>query len=202
MTKEIAIYLLNQKRQTLCILEQRYKMEIVICADDSIKNVAEFKLERVKSQKEALDEKKTEEEYSDDEPGREDNSRRNNRRGDRRKAQPEETKTETETAEMQPQTDENNNAESASENSEFNNRRGRRRDRRRDRRGRDRRRDRRERGNDEFEGSAPRENEQHKEKAETIILYNSHEDIKSNVSNNQKTDEKQGKTNWWRKLIG
>lgn len=201
---ETAIYLLNQKRQTLCALEQRYKMEIVICADDGIKNVAEFKLERVKSQKEALEEKKAAEETSDEEPRREENNgRRNNRRSDRRQTQPEEKAAETENTEIQQQTDENGNNESTAENGELNNnRRGRRRDRRRDRRGRDRRRDRRERGSDENEGSAIRENEPHKEKAETIILYNSHEDIKSNASNNQETDEKQGKTNWWRKLIG
>ena len=201
---ETAIYLLNQKRQTLCALEQRYKMEIVICADDGIKNVAEFKLERGKSQKEALEEKKAAEETSDEEPRREENNgRRNNRRSDRRQTQPEEKAAETENTETQQQTDENGNNESTAENGELNNnRRGRRRDRRRDRRGRDRRRDRRERGSDENEGSAIRENEPHKEKAETIILYNSHEDIKSNASNNQETDEKQGKTNWWRKLIG
>ena len=201
---ETAIYLLNQKRQTLCALEQRYKMEIVICADDGIKNVAEFKLERVKSQKEALEEKKAAEETSDEEPRREENNgRRNNRRSDRRQTQPEEKAAETENTEIQQQTDENGNNESTAENGELNNnRRGRRRDSRRDRRGRDRRRDRRERGSDENEGSAIRENEPHKEKAETIILYNSHEDIKSNASNNQETDEKQGKTNWWRKLIG
>ena len=201
---ETAIYLLNQKRQTLCALEQRYKMEIVICADDGIKNVAEFKLERVKSQKDALEEKKAAEETSDEEPRREENNgRRNNRRSDRRQTQPEEKAAETENTEIQQQTDENGNNESTAENGELNNnRRGRRRDRRRDRRGRDRRRDRRERGSDENEGSAIRENEPHKEKAETIILYNSHEDIKSNASNNQETDEKQGKTNWWRKLIG
>ena len=201
---ETAIYLLNQKRQTLCALEQRYKMEIVICADDGIKNVAEFKLERVKSQKEALEEKKAAEETSDEEPRREENNgRRNNRRSDRRQTQPEEKAAETENTEIQQQADENGNNESTAENGELNNnRRGRRRDRRRDRRGRDRRRDRRERGSDENEGSAIRENDQHKEKAETIILYNSHEDIKSNTSNNQETDEKQGKTNWWRKLIG
>lgn len=201
---ETAIYLLNQKRQTLCALEQRYKMEIVICADDGIKNVAEFKLERVKSQKEALEEKKAAEETSDEEPRREENNgRRNNRRSDRRQTQPEEKAAETENTEIQQQTDENGNNESTAENGELNNnRRGRRRDRRRDRRGRDRRRDRRERGSDENEGSTIRENEPHKEKAETIILYNSHEDIKSNASNNQETDEKQGKTNWWRKLIG
>lgn len=121
---ETAIYLLNQKRQTLCALEQRYKMEIVICADDGIKNVAEFKLERVKSQKEALEEKKAAEETSDEEPRREENNgRRNNRRSDRRQTQPEEKAAETENTEIQQQTDENGNNESTAENGELNNNR-------------------------------------------------------------------------------
>lgn len=121
---ETAIYLLNQKRQTLCALEQRYKMEIVICADDGIKNVAEFKLERVKSQKEALEEKKAAEETSDDEPRREENNgRRNNRRSDRRQTQPEEKAAEAENTEIQQQADENGNNESTAENGELNNNR-------------------------------------------------------------------------------
>ena len=50
---ETAIYLLNQKRQKLCELEQKYKMQIVISADSSIKNVADYKIERTKLNKEA-----------------------------------------------------------------------------------------------------------------------------------------------------
>lgn len=203
---ETAIYLLNQKRQTLCALEQRYKMEIVICADDSIKNVTEFRLERVKSQKETIEEKKTAEETTAEETRIEENTgRRGRRRNDRRQMPVEEKgpekSEETINQENAPNETENNVDESA-ENSAYNNngRRGRRdrRDRRRDRRGRDRRRDRNDANGNRFEA----EKENHKEKAETIILYNSHEDIKSNTPNNQETDEKQGKTNWWRKLIG
>ena len=203
---ETAIYLLNQKRQTLCALEQRYKMEIVICADDSIKNVTEFRLERVKSQKETIEEKKTAEETTVEETRIEENTgRRGRRRNDRRQMPVEEKGSEkseeTINQENAPNETENNVDESA-ENSAYNNngRRGRRdrRDRRRDRRGRDRRRDRNDVSGNRFEA----EKENHKEKAETIILYNSHEDIKSNTPNNQETDEKQGKTNWWRKLIG
>ena len=201
---DIAIYLLNQKRQTLCALEQRYKMEIVVCADDSIKNVAEFKLERVKSQKEALEEKKEIEEPIAEEPHREENSgRKGNRRNERRQQQPEENVVEEKSTEIQQAEEANITADIEPEANEFgNNRRGRRRDRRRDRRGRDRRRDRRERNTEDSDSSFSRENESHKEKTETIILYNSHEDITSSGANIQGNDEKQGKTNWWRKLIG
>lgn len=201
---DIAIYLLNQKRQTLCSLEQRYNMEIVICADDSIKNVSEYKLERIKSQKEALEEKKAAEEEAaaTEEPVKEENNRRG-KKGNRRKqqAQPAEEAVQTEAEEIKEapveEAQEEISSEEDKENSGYNNdRRGRRRDRRRDRRGRDRRRDRRNRDNHNNDENA-QNHEQHKEKSETIILYNSHEDIKP-----QNDAEKQEKTNWWRKLIG
>lgn len=201
---DIAIYLLNQKRQTLCSLEQRYNMEIVICADDSIKNVSEYKLERIKSQKEALEEKKAAEEEAaaTEEPVKEENNRRG-KKGNKHKqqAQPVEevAQTEAEEAKEAPveEAQEEISSEEDKENNGYNNdRRGRRRDRRRDRRGRDRRRDRRNRDNRNNDENA-QNNEQHKEKSETIILYNSHEDIKP-----QNDAEKQEKTNWWRKLIG
>ncbi len=201
---DIAIYLLNQKRQTLCSLEQRYNMEIVICADDSIKNVSEYKLERIKSQKEALEEKKAAEEEAaaTEEPVKEENNRRG-KKGNKHKqqAQPVEevAQTEAEEAKEAPveEAQEEISSEEDKENNGYNNdRRGRRRDRRRDRRGRDRRRDRRNRDNHNNDENA-QNNEQHKEKSETIILYNSHEDIKP-----QNDAEKQEKTNWWRKLIG
>lgn len=46
---ETAIYLLNQKRKTLSELEERYKMAIIISADDSIKNIADYRIERIKN---------------------------------------------------------------------------------------------------------------------------------------------------------
>lgn len=49
---ETAIYLLNQKRQKLCELEQKYKMQIIISADSNIKNVADYRIERTKLTKE------------------------------------------------------------------------------------------------------------------------------------------------------
>ncbi len=49
---EIAIYILNQKRKNLIDLEQKYKMDIVICADDTIKCVSGYRMERIKISKE------------------------------------------------------------------------------------------------------------------------------------------------------
>lgn len=46
---DIAINLLNQKRQSLIALEQRYKMNVIISADDTIQNIADYRIERTKS---------------------------------------------------------------------------------------------------------------------------------------------------------
>lgn len=48
---DIAVYLLNHKREKLIDLEKRYGMSIIICADNSIKNVSDYRIERVKSTK-------------------------------------------------------------------------------------------------------------------------------------------------------
>ena len=50
---ETAIYLLNQKRTNLCELENRYNMSVVISADDDIKNISEYRIERIKQTKAA-----------------------------------------------------------------------------------------------------------------------------------------------------
>ena len=49
---DTAIYLLNQKRQTLINMEQKYKMEVIISADNSIQCISEYRIERTKSVKE------------------------------------------------------------------------------------------------------------------------------------------------------
>ena len=221
---DIAIYLLNQKRQTLCSLEQRYNMEIVVCADDSIKNVSEYKLERIKSLKEAAkeadeekksasdvaEEKVTDENSVNEAKSEENNRKQRGRRNNRRQQQQVENANETTEEKVSDvSASEENEAQETektsddmAENNEYNKeRRNFRRDRRRDRRGRDRRRDRRNRDNRQ-NGASSQENEHHKEKAETIILYNSHEDIKPQGAEAQDEAAKQEKTNWWRKLIG
>ena len=48
---ETAAYLLNQKRQILTELEKRYNMSVMICADSSVKNVSDFRIERQRSTK-------------------------------------------------------------------------------------------------------------------------------------------------------
>ncbi len=54
---DIAIYLLNQKRQALMSLETKYKMNIVISADNSVQCVSDYRIERTKIVKPAEEEK-------------------------------------------------------------------------------------------------------------------------------------------------
>lgn len=46
---DVAVYLLNHKRKTLCELEQKYKLEIIISADNSVKCVSDYRIERTKA---------------------------------------------------------------------------------------------------------------------------------------------------------
>ena len=86
-----AIYLLNQKKKALCDLETKYKMEIVICADDTIANISDYKIERIKITKQQEEEIKPVEneevfEAEEDEiyVPEEENRKGNRRRHDRR----------------------------------------------------------------------------------------------------------------------
>ena len=94
---DIAVFLLNHKRQMLVTLEHKYKMEIIISADDSIKCISDFRIERIKITKPAEDEKASGEEnipepkaeeteipanddFAGEEAGRENRRGRDNRR--------------------------------------------------------------------------------------------------------------------------
>ena len=48
LPRDVAVYLLNQKRHDLVEIEHKYGMQVIICADESIKNVSDFKIERTK----------------------------------------------------------------------------------------------------------------------------------------------------------
>ncbi len=165
---ETAIYLLNQKRQMLVSLEQKYKMGIVISADDSIKCVTDYKIERTKAIKEdAIQDQNIVFESGE-------------------KSLSEETNDSA--------ADDENSADVVSDDY----RRG----------GKDRRRGRNRfdrRGRNRFErkeNPSPEASEQ-KEKQEAVILYNSHEDIKSDAeqSSNKQEEPTKEKSTWWKKLI-
>lgn len=208
LPSEFALYLLNQKRKCVSDLEQRYNMEVIICADDSIKNIADLRIERIKAVK-TQDKEEDKEENGTEESSSPRNSRRQPNKGDRKPRIKEETAAEdtpvqedaADTAEAPESVKENRN-EDGQENE------GRRSNRRRDRRNRFDRRNNRRRDRRNYNDNGDNENngETKKEKAEAVILYNSHEDIKSpNVAaaedNSAEKVEQKGKTTWWRKLI-
>ena len=226
LPSEFAVYLLNQKRKNLSALEDKYNMEVIICADDSIKNIADYRIERVKAQaKPQSEEVKTEEavitEADNTAPAQSAKQDRKSKRGRSKKDeapekaekvmpaelneeaeqlnQDEETSTEVvreENSEPENAGNESHDNESHDRERRFNNRR---RDRRNrfDRRGRNR--GRRNRDNDN-EHSASVEHK--KEKSEAIILYNSHEDIAPQPQAEAKEEnEPKEKSTWWRKLI-
>lgn len=171
---EIAIYLLNQKRQMLASLEQKYNMCVVISADDSVKCISEYRIERTKSVKEEAPapaaapapKKEAKEEVLQDKAAEESN----------------------EAAELpdnaEPQEDRRRNG----------------RDRRRGRNRFDRR------GRNRFDKKDNQNGDSGtvKEKQEAVILYNSHEDIKSTAEaaapQNDGEPAKE-KSTWWKKLI-
>lgn len=208
LPSEFALYLLNQKRKCVSDLEQRYNMEVIICADDSIKNIADLRIERIKAVK-TQDKEEDKEENGTEESSSPRNSRRQPNKGDRKPRIKEETAAEdtpvqedaADTAEASESVKENR-SEDGQENE------GRRSNRRRDRRNRFDRRNNRRRDRRNYNDNGDNENngETKKEKAEAVILYNSHEDIKSpNVAaaedNSAEKAEQKGKTTWWRKLI-
>ncbi len=156
---DTAIYLLNYKRQNLTDLENKYKMSIIISADNEIKMVSDYRIERVKTVK--IEETSAEETiattYSNHDEDLSDD-------------------------------DIYDDDSDTQEENELNNRRFKGRRSHYDRRRRSNRRD------------YNRNNS--KEKEVPVILYNSHEDINIKSKDADKDSKKEGKTAWWRRLIG
>lgn len=172
---EIAVYLLNTKRQTLLTLEHKYKMSVIISADDSIQNIADYRIERTKNAK------------ADDEQPKSAVEK------EAMAAVEEEIKNNTSVENVE---ENENTVTEENENGGRNNRSRFRKDRR-NRRGRDRRYNNRNKDENEQSGEPAAE---HDKKSEAVILYNSHDDNTSEEASD-KTKEKKGKTTWWQKLI-
>lgn len=193
---DIAIYLLNQKRQTLCDLEQKYKMDIIISADDSLKNVSEFRIERTKTVKAQNENKPADEKEAVKE-----------KREKRQPAPAKSTENKKETRPVQEETPETADVQENAESTQNTTENGKNNRRRRDRRNRfdrNNRRNRRNRYNNNEEVSENGGNtSEGKEKQEAVILYNSHEDITSKENSSENTEEapKKRKSTWWKKLI-
>ena len=181
---DVAIYLLNQKRQNMVELEQKYKMNVIISADDSIKNIADYRIERIKAVKIQSEEKKAADEGL----------------AEQRQVQAATEETAETGAEVQA-------AETEFEN---NGRRSRRERSGRNRRERGRR-DRPARNRRDSNAEAPADNPAvagettpaKKEKQEPVILYNSHGNNISKPEEATKPDggETKEKSTWWKKLI-
>ncbi len=172
---DVALYILNHKRQNLVALEHRYKMEIVISADDSIKNISDYTIERTKCVK-------SEPEAAKEQP----------------KPAEETNISSLEETVIEESDMENESGEPAGNDNNYRRRNGRRDNRRNRRNGRDR-----NERNGRFNRNN-QENNTHeqpvKEKQQAVILYNSHEDTTSFA--NSEGEEKKEKTAWWKKIIG
>lgn len=174
LPRDVAVYLLNQKRTDLVEIESRYNMQVIICADESIKNVSDFRVERTKVTK-PTEEKvvKTEPEniVSEDVTEVEENV-----------AAPEEAKdTHNEQADIKSEDGDNDNS--------------RRRNGRRDRRNRfDRR-----RGNKRRFETAQAESET--DKGENASEDETADGSKPQQAENEGNNSEKRKVAWWKKLI-
>lgn len=163
---DVAIFLLNHKRQKLSDLEKKYNMQIIICADDTIKIISDYRIERVKISKSQELTKETEEQVEQ---------------------QFEEAPVVSEDTESDDVSIENESLTETDKNTHTGNRRF------KDRRGRRGfNRDRRNKGRYKKESSSE---ETSSKNNEPVILYNSHEDISAPEETENK-ESKGKKTWW------
>jgi len=169
---DVAIFLLNHKRKKLSEMEIQYNMQIIISADDSIKNVSDYKIERIKIAKQMNE-----------------NIRLNSVLHDLDICdENEDTSEKISEGEASVQID-----EYPTEN-EKNHRHNNKRKDRRNRRGFSRS------GRNRYNKNDDKKDNEHSSTSETVILYNSHEDVKA-TDNKENNSESKEKTTWWRKLI-
>lgn len=196
---DIAVYLLNHKREKLMELEKHYGMNIIISADNSIKNVSDYRIERIKSTKSEEEDKKPAEKEKREDKRSDRKEEKRNSRTLKQETQAEEVVSEQDISTANDES-ENVSDENPKENSD---RKGRRERGRRGRRDRGNGRERKDRTTREAsEKPAP------KEKQEAIILYNSRGNTTSQAemkpaanSDTAGSDDAKEKTTWWKKLI-
>ena len=178
---DVAIYLLNQKRQNMVELEQKYKMSVIVSADDSIQNINDYRIERIKATKVQPQEKKAADEVF-------------NEQVQEIELKEEVVITENESDNSTQPTDETNN--NGRRNRRERNVRGRRERGRRGRPARNRR--------DDNEAAQPSDSAPvKKEKQEPVILYNSHGNTAPQPQETPQVQEQapKEKSTWWKKLI-
>ena len=167
----VAIHLLNHKRQALIALEQKYHMNIIISADDTIQNIADYRIEKTKA---AV----TKEEDTSV-------AENNNLPADKF--------SENDDWAEEPEDTNDNSAEAENEVEEERfERKGRSMRRRRDRRNRRSRRWNRRENQDSSSDAEEKS-------SDAVILYDSHVDTTETSADDGKKAPK--KTAWWKKLI-
>ena len=187
---DVAIYLLNQKRQNMVELEQKYKMSVIVSADDSIQNINDYRIERIKAPKVQPQEKKAADEAFSEQPSEPETQ-------DKMIVADEEIcATEADITPTSEEGDESNN--NGRRNRRDRNMRGR---RERGRRGRSR--NRREAVSGEDISPTTDNAPVKKEKQEPVILYNSHGNTAPNPQETPAAQEQapKEKSTWWKKLI-
>ncbi len=196
---DLAVYLLNHKREKLMELEKHYGMNIIISADNSIKNVSDYRIERIKSAKSEEEDKKPAEKEKREDKRSDRKEEKRNFRTAKQEEQAEEISSEQDVSAINDESEKTSD-EAQKEN---NDRKGRRERGRRGRRDRNNGRDRKDRpAREASEKPAP------KEKQEAIILYNSRGNTTSQAevktaanTDTAETDDAKEKTTWWKKLI-
>ncbi len=184
---DVAIYILNQKRDALIALEKRYNLNIFISADNAMKCVEDFRIERIKTPKQSA---------KDERPAAETVKGFDDIYSEAQDA----TQEETDTNEINEVSEaaEADTAPQAEENEAFRKGRG-----KRDRRNRfDRRDRRRNRGRRSFNDEASENGaSEANESSEPVILYNSHESSSVEAGEDADGKDEGKKSTWWRKLI-
>lgn len=173
---DVAVYLLNHKRKAVVDIENKYKMDVVISADNDVKCVTDYRIERTKVViKEEKDIPVADELIEDEE---------------------EKVVVEQSNVEETPSSvDEVASEETSGEDRRYRERRSRR--GRFDRRGGKRRNN----YNDRERYSKSEDESGIKEKQEPVILYDSHDSSPKTDDVSTPSEEKKEKSNWWKKLI-
>ena len=195
---DTAIYLLNQKRQLMIELEKKYGLNVIISADETIKNVADYRIEKVKAQKSAKNEKPSlsSEEFFE-EPVTEETTIDSTLEKENT-AEVVEVKEKEKEKEKEPENNRRNDRRHGRDRGRNNRHNGGRRYGR-DRDNRDNNRHDNKRDNRDGNGSSNVRENKPREKQEAVILYNSHGDTSPKEGSG--SDEGK-KPTWWKKLTG
>ena len=186
---DVAIYILNQKRDALIALEKRYNLTIFISADNAMKCVEDYRIERIKTPKPSA---------KDERPAAETVKGFDDIYSEAQDTAQEETDT-NEINEVS-EAAEADNAPQTEENESFRKGRGKR-DRRNRFDRRDRRRNRGRRSFNDNDTASESGASEATESSEPVILYNSHESSSIDVTENGDAKDEGKKSTWWRKLI-